>query len=699
MRRWSAACAAFPASLSELVFLDGPWPGLALCALLALQPGLALGALAAGLGAWACARLVGAGAPEPRGALLLNALLVGMAIGHLVAPGWGCAGAAVVAGGLAYALAASLRHLLQAWLGLPVMSLPFVLAAAAWWLALARWPELAPATSAGFWPAGLLPAELLALPPAPLAGFLTALGSLLFLSWWPAGAVVALIILARSRILFACALAGWLAGACARGLAGGSWPAAWAAGDGFNAMLAAMAVGAVFLVPSWRSLALGLVAAVACALIGDALAAWSAWGGAGLPAFTLPFVVAVLAALHLLGTVRSPLLAAHPGRTPEDTLAEHWAARARFPGTLRSLAPPFAGCWTVWQGNDGPWTHRGAWRDALDFIICDAAGSSHRGDGSRLEDYHAFGQPVLAPVAGQVMAVVDGLADNPPGQVDQAHPWGNLVVIHDARGFFVELSHLACGSLKVVPGQWVERGQQLGTCGSSGHSPQPHLHVQVQAVAAVGAAALPFSLASWWDGERFQANAQPRLGGSVEAVPYDPALEPWARLLLGERLVFSVLRRGRLVGEAHWQVGMADDGSLHLDSGRGRLLFGRHESTFYCYRVEGDDPWLRLLLLALPRLPLCRRDGLCWEDRLPVLAAGRSPATLAAAFLALAHPSWALLRTRHRFDGPLRVRGEISGPPGVAALRTVAECHPVHGLERIEVGVFTLRREVGHGAA
>lgn len=688
MRRLLAAPAALAASLSELVFLDRAWPGAVLLALLALRPGLLLGAVAAGMGAWALARL--AGAAVPQGGALLNAALAGMAAGHLVEPGWGCALLAAGAGAAAWALALSLRPLLAAH-GLPVLSLPFVLVAAALWLALARWSALAPAGSAG-WLLPDLPA-----PPAPLAGFLTALGTLLFLPAWPAGAVVAALLALRSRILLAAAAAGWAAGAGVRGLAYGSWDAAWAAGDGFNAMLAAMAVGAVFLVPSWRSLALGLAAAAACALAGDALQAWTAWGGSGLPAFTAPFVLATAAALHLLGQARSPLLAAQPGRTPEDTLAEHWAARLRFPGTLRSLAPPVAGEWTVWQGADGRWTHQGAWRDALDLVVCGPDGRTHAGDGARLEDYHAWFRPVLAPVAGQVVAVVDGVPDNPPGSPDHARPWGNLVVLHDARGFFVELSHLACGSLRVAPGQWVARGQELGRCGSSGRSPQPHLHLQVQATAAVGAPALPCSLASWWDGGRFQANALPRAGASLEAVPADPQLDAWVRLNLGDRLRFSVLRRGRLAGEACWQVALGADGGLRLAGAHGSLSCGRHEDTFYCYRVEGGDPWLRLLLLALPRLPLCWRDGLVWDDRLPVLAAGRTPAALGAAFLALARPACAVLRTRHRFDGRWLVRGEVQSPPGVGRLATLASCDPARGLERIEVGELALRREADHG--
>ena len=46
-------------------------------------------------------------------------------------------------------------------------------------------------------------------------------------------------------------------------------------------------------------------------------------------------------------------------------------------------------------------------------------------------------------------------------------------------GPFVLLAHLRRGSVRVQPGQSVRSGDQLGGCGNSGNSTQPHVHVQV----------------------------------------------------------------------------------------------------------------------------------------------------------------------------------------------------------------------------
>lgn len=74
----------------------------------------------------------------------------------------------------------------------------------------------------------------------------------------------------------------------------------------FNPTLAAMALGAIFSRFGWRSVGLGLAAALICLLITPGLAGWA--GRYGLPGFTAPFVLTLymlMAARHL-GRRRNP---------------------------------------------------------------------------------------------------------------------------------------------------------------------------------------------------------------------------------------------------------------------------------------------------------------------------------------------------------------------------------------------------------
>ena len=145
---------------------------------------------------------------------------------------------------------------------------------------------------------------------------------------------------------------------------------------------------------------------------------------------------------------------------------------------------PFDGIWLVAAG--GPTELQGhhlaapAQRHASDLFIW-KQGATHRGDGSRNEDYWAWGEPVLAPADGTIVAVLDGLEDNTPGVLKpEPHPGGNHVVLKTAAGEFLHISHLQRGSIQVTEGEQVTAGAVLGLTGNSGNSSEPHIHIHLQ---------------------------------------------------------------------------------------------------------------------------------------------------------------------------------------------------------------------------
>jgi murein DD-endopeptidase MepM/ murein hydrolase activator NlpD len=126
-------------------------------------------------------------------------------------------------------------------------------------------------------------------------------------------------------------------------------------------------------------------------------------------------------------------------------------------------------------------------RFAYDFLQR-KNGVSHKGDGKTNAQYYCFGQPILAPGAGTVAAVVDSVPDMNPGSRDPAHPFGNHVVIDHGDGEFSVLAHMQKGSIRVTPGQTLAAGDTLGACGNSGNTSEPHLHFHLQNRPTVGAA-------------------------------------------------------------------------------------------------------------------------------------------------------------------------------------------------------------------
>lgn len=149
---------------------------------------------------------------------------------------------------------------------------------------------------------------------------------------------------------------------------------------------------------------------------------------------------------------------------------------------------PVEGEWTVVWGGEPTKANllartRPDRRWGLDLVLLED-GRSHRGEGTRAEDYHAFDAAVLAPAAGRVVAAVDDVPDRePPFGRGSGEEFGNHLVIEVAEGQYCFLAHLREGSITVSVGEEVVAGQGVARVGSSGHSaytPEPHLALHLQ---------------------------------------------------------------------------------------------------------------------------------------------------------------------------------------------------------------------------
>lgn len=150
--------------------------------------------------------------------------------------------------------------------------------------------------------------------------------------------------------------------------------------------------------------------------------------------------------------------------------------------TQTELRLPFDGTWYVlWGGrkyDDNRHTPVPDMRFAMDVFVTKGSGT-FGGTGQKNDDYYAWGQPLLSPGKGVVVAVVNDVPDNVPNQARPGVLYGNMVVIDHGRGEFSLLGHLQKGSVQVRVGESVVAGQQIARCGNSGMSTEPHLHYQL----------------------------------------------------------------------------------------------------------------------------------------------------------------------------------------------------------------------------
>jgi hypothetical protein len=139
---------------------------------------------------------------------------------------------------------------------------------------------------------------------------------------------------------------------------------------------------------------------------------------------------------------------------------------------------------------------------ALDIAKIGENGLTHRGDGTRFDEYYAYGADVLAVADGRVVATVDDQPEDPAAmqrpdesqeayfarlQKDQAARMakgldsvtGNYVLIDHGQNEYSLSAHLKPGSVRVHKGDAVKAGDVIGKLGSSGNSTEPHLHFQL----------------------------------------------------------------------------------------------------------------------------------------------------------------------------------------------------------------------------
>ena len=151
--------------------------------------------------------------------------------------------------------------------------------------------------------------------------------------------------------------------------------------------------------------------------------------------------------------------------------------------TKAHLRLPFEGEWFVfWGGRTVDQNYHAAVRNqrfAYDLLVV-KNGSSHHGDGTKNDQYFCWGQPILAPASGRVVKVVSGLIDNPPGVMDKKNPPGNHVMLDLGNQEYALLAHMQKGSISVTRGEEIRSGQQVGRCGNSGNTTEPHLHFHLQ---------------------------------------------------------------------------------------------------------------------------------------------------------------------------------------------------------------------------
>lgn len=166
-------------------------------------------------------------------------------------------------------------------------------------------------------------------------------------------------------------------------------------------------------------------------------------------------------------------------------------------GQSTPLILPFHDVFFVIQGNGGGISHfKGTENEyAWDFVVMKdgfiSEGSTHKN-----EHYHAWGLPALAPAAGTVLKMENGMPDHIPMTTKMGG--ANFVHIRHENNEVSAIYHFMKGSVAVNPGGGVERGAEIAKVGDSGISMFPHIHYQLERGRAEKRPAVPAKFACYF---------------------------------------------------------------------------------------------------------------------------------------------------------------------------------------------------------
>ena len=241
--------------------------------------------------------------------------------------------------------------------------------------------------------------------PSIIATFFKSLSSLFFQNNILAGLIIAVAILFYSRIMFSLIIVGFVSAIVFNTILMAHPEDINYYLLGGNYILASVAIGSFFTIPSQYSYLWAILSVAITFLFATTFDA--ILNPYHLPIYSMPFCVTVIGLLIYFSKNTCKLVITPVQLySPEKNLYNYLNTNERlaYEQYLR-LQLPFLGQWMVSQGYDGNITHKGDWSKALDFIIVDEQLKTYTNYGIKLEDFYCYNKPVLSLANGFIYDV------------------------------------------------------------------------------------------------------------------------------------------------------------------------------------------------------------------------------------------------------------------------------------------------------
>lgn len=467
--------------------------------------------------------------------------------------------------------------------------------------------------------------------PISISIYLKSLGAIFFQYNLLAGFILVIGLIVWSRVAFTLSILSFYTAYYFYQLVGADITELGFSYIGFNYILTGIALGGFFLLPRISSFISTLFMIPILAIL--TLGFNAILKVFGLPIFSLPFNIIVLLFLYMLKFRTKNNInieeVAYQQFSPELNLYTQLNYKNRF--KIYQYFPiylPFWGKWTVSQGHNGEITHKEGWAFAWDFVIKDNKGSTFNGQAIKVEDFYCFNKPVIAPADGIIEEVVEHIVDNEIGDVNTIDNWGNTIIIKHTIGLYSKLCHLKAFSIKVKPGDYVKKGEIIGLCGSSGRSPEPHLHFQIQTTPFIGSKTLNYPIACFVKKinsvDSLIQYDIPLENDILENINKNESLTKAFHFIPGQKLslVSTTNKKGREYKQnIEWEVitDVYNNTFIYCEKSNSRL-YVINDGIFHQFKhFEGDrTSILFMFYLSCYKIPLVTHSNITINDSFPI---------------------------------------------------------------------------------
>jgi len=153
---------------------------------------------------------------------------------------------------------------------------------------------------------------------------------------------------------------------------------------------------------------------------------------------------------------------------------------------------------------------------------------------------------------------------------------------------------------------------------------------------------------------------------------------------------FNVYKDKELIDQIALKVSMSDFGIYYFETEHGKLYFGKEYGNFYFYNLEGDDPNLKMIYLALSTMPISNVSNLKWNDRIKNSLVLKPWQQFFANLVNAFSINKIQTQVDYYFDEHSHIKGNITNRFFGVELNTSAKLNPINGFDEIKINNYTL---------